>query len=60
MLSNECERSENNGLEDICAHLPSVRARYPSVGMADLIQFAAGTHLPPSLVLLPTLIPYIN
>ncbi|KAF2803698.1 heme peroxidase [Mytilinidion resinicola] len=39
MLSGECDRSENNGLEDICAQLPTVRAKY-GVGMADLIQFA--------------------
>ncbi|KAF2500392.1 heme peroxidase [Lophium mytilinum] len=39
MLSGECERSENNGLEDICTQLPKVRAKY-GVGMADLIQFA--------------------
>jgi len=41
MLTDECQRTENDGLEDICAYLPKVHTEHPSVGMADLIQFAA-------------------
>lgn len=56
MLSDECSRKENNGLEDICAYLPKVKAKYPSVGMADLIQFASGVSTP-VLLSLPLLKP---
>jgi len=41
MLTDECQRTENDGLEAICAYLPKVHAENPSVGMADLIQFAS-------------------
>lgn len=42
ILANECSNSENVGLERLCGNLGSL-ATQKNVGVADLIQFAAGT-----------------
>jgi hypothetical protein len=41
ILANECSNSENVGLERLCGNLGSL-ANEKQVGVADLIQFAAG------------------
>jgi hypothetical protein len=41
ILANECSNSENTGLERLCGNLGSL-ANEKKVGVADLIQFAAG------------------
>lgn len=41
ILADECSRPENNGLQSICSSLGDM-AKSNDVGVADLIQFAAG------------------
>jgi hypothetical protein len=41
ILANECSNSENRGLERVCGNLGNL-ANEKQVGVADLIQFAAG------------------
>lgn len=43
ILAGETSRAENNGLQDISSKLLAL-ARKRSVGVADMIQFAAGTR----------------
>jgi hypothetical protein len=54
ILANECSNSENIGLSRLCGNLANV-ATQANVGVADLIQFAAGTSTSqaPSLFLTP-------
>lgn len=41
ILANECSNPENRGLERLCGNLGNL-AKEKQVGVADLIQFAAG------------------
>jgi hypothetical protein len=43
ILANECSNTENRGLERLCGNLSNL-ANEKKVGVADLIQFAAGRH----------------
>jgi hypothetical protein len=43
ILADECSRRENTGLARLCENLGDL-AEEKDVGVADLIQFAAGTH----------------
>lgn len=43
ILADECSNSENAGLTRLCGNLATV-AKDNNVGVADLIQFAAGTY----------------
>ena len=45
ILADECSNSENNGLSQLCGQLGNL-ATQKSVGVADLIQFAAGSSHP--------------
>ena len=42
ILADECSRNENRGLPRVCGNLGNL-AQQKDVGVADLIQFAAGT-----------------
>lgn len=45
ILADECSRQENTGLGRLCGNLGNL-AKEKKVGVADLIQFAAGMHSP--------------
>ncbi|KAJ4289880.1 hypothetical protein N0V90_011213 [Kalmusia sp. IMI 367209] len=55
ILANECSNSENRGLERLCGNLGSL-AQQKNVGVADLIQFAAGNLS----ICLPSPIRFLN
>lgn len=48
ILADECSRNENRGLSRVCGNLGNL-ADQMDVGVADLIQFAAGTPYLPCL-----------
>lgn len=48
ILADECSRPENTGLQRVCGNLGNL-AQQKDVGVADLIQFAAGRPSPSPL-----------